>query len=72
MVTAVSARLRGIEDAAYAKAVQACRDAGAASVSIIQATTRATYNGALAFLARMEQEGVIGARQEDGTHALLP
>lgn len=66
----MSTRTQAIEDAAYARAVEAVREAGTASVQILQAKTRATFNGAQAFLQRMQAEGIIGPRREDGTYPL--
>ena len=64
-------RVQTIEEAAYERALKACQQAGKASVSIIQKDTRSTYNGALAHLQRMQQEGIIGAPDDQGEHPLL-
>lgn len=67
----MSTRFQAIADAAYMRAVEAVREAGIGSVAVIQEKTRATWNGAHEFLARMQQEGVVGAAGDDGTHPLL-
>ncbi len=58
--------------ASYARAVQACREAGKASVPVICSVNRCSHNGALEYLARMQAEGVIGAPNPDGEHELTP
>ena len=67
----MNARVQAIEEAAYERALKACREAGKASVSIIQKATRSTYNGALAHLQRMQQQDVIGPPNDQGVHPLL-
>lgn len=67
----MSTRSQGIADAAYLRAVEAVREAGSASVTVIQAKTRATWNGAQEFLTRMEQEGIVGPVGDDGARPLL-
>ena len=68
----MSTRLQAIEDQLYAKAVEAVREAGRVSAGVVQRKTRITYAGALVFLERMEQEGIVTAPDNNGKRNLIP
>lgn len=68
----MSTRLQEIQDQLYAKAVEAVREAGYGSVAMVQRKTRITYAGALVFLERMEQEGIVTAPDSNGKRHLIP
>lgn len=68
----MSTRLQEIQDQLYARAVQAVREAGIVTASAVQSKTRITYAGALVFLERMEQEGIVTAPDSNGQRHLIP
>ena len=68
----MSTRTQQIEDAVYARAVEAVRKEGRCSIAVIQVGARVSYDGALAFIDRMVKEGVVGPLNEDGQREVLP
>jgi len=58
-------------DALYKEAVDAVREAGRASVSLLQRRLRVGYSRAARLIELMEAEGIVGAAGRDGRREVL-
>jgi hypothetical protein len=67
---AQAAKAQRAAEGTYQRVLAAVRAAGGASMNLMR-QQGCSHNGAMAFIERMQQEGVIGEADESGQHPLI-